>query len=306
MSGVINTGSFTKALWPGVNAWWGKAYAEFPTVYDKLFDKYQSVKAYEEDVGISSYGLAQVKPEGQSIAYDIEQQGFITRYIHATYALGFIITKEMFEDDQYAIVGEKRAKGLAFSARQTKEIVAHNIFNKAFAGAGNPTYGDGQVLISNAHPNVAGGTWSNLIGTAADLSEASLEQAFIDIKKFTNDRGLRIAVQPQSLIVPVEMEFEAYRILQSEGRPGTDNNDINAIKSMGKLPGGVTASPYLTDPDAWFIRTNAPEGLKYFERVSDSFDMDNDFDTDNAKFKFRARYSFGATDPRAIYGSPGA
>lgn len=305
MSGVINTGSFTKALWPGINAWYGKAYSEFPTIYDKLFDKHSSDRAYEEDVGISSFGLAQVKPEGSPISYDTEQQGFITRYQHVTYSLGFIVTKEMYEDDQYAIVGEKRAKGLAFSMRQTKELVGHSVYNKAFTGAGNPTYGDGTVLINAAHPNVAGGTWSNTLAVASDLSEAALEQACIDIRKFTNDRGLRIAVQPTKLIVPVELKFEAHRILKSDGRPGTDTNDTNALKDAGYF-NTVVDSPYLTDPDAWFIRTNCPEGMKYFERVGDTFDMDNDFDTDNAKYKARARYSFGATDPRAIYGSAGA
>lgn len=306
MSGIINTGSFTKALWPGVHKWYGLAYEEFETIYDKIFDKFTSEKAYEEEVGVSAFGLVQVKPEGAPMAYDIEQQAFITRYQHVTYALGFVITKEMFEDDQYAIVGEKRARALAFSARQTKDIIAANIFNNGFAGGGNPTYGDGQTLISASRPNFAGGTWANQIAVAADLSEAALEQACIDIRHYTNDRGLRISVIPEKLYIPVELEFEAARIMKSTGRVSTDLNDINALNSLGKLPGGIVASPYLTNPDAWFIKTNCPDGLKYFERVGDSFDMDNDFDTDNAKFKYRARYSFGMTDPRSIYGSPGA
>lgn len=304
MSGVINTGSFGKALWPGVNAWYGKAYNEFDVQYMKLFDKYSSRKNYEEDVGITSFGLAQTKPEGSPVVYDTEQQGFITRYRHIAYALGFIVTREAFDDDQYDVVAQKRAKGLAFSMRQTKEVVGANVYNRAFNGSF--VGGDGVAMIVNNHPNVAGGTWSNTPTVASDLSEASLEQAYIDIRKFTNDRGLRIAVQPQSLIIPQELEFEANRIMKSEYRVGTSNNDISALIETGHFSGAIVVNNYLTDPDAWFIRTNVQDGLKYFERVGDEFKEDNDFDTENAKFKAYGRYSFGWTDPRAIYGSPGA
>lgn len=300
---VMNSGSFAKALWPGVNAWYGKAYSEYPVEYTKLFDTYKSSKAFEEDVGVSSFGLAVVKPEGASIQYDSERQAFITRYSHVTYALGFIVTREAFDDDQYDIVGQRRAQGLAFSMRQTKETLAANVYNRAF----NSSYtgGDGKELLATDHPNFAGGTWSNELSTAADLSEAALEQACIDIAGFTNDRGLLIAVKPKTLIIPRQLMFEAKRILGADGRVGTNLNDPNALKAMGLIPEVVT-NHYLTDSDAWFIRTNVPEGMKYWERRGDSFDMDNDWDTENAKFKATARYSFGWTDPRALFGSPGA
>lgn len=302
---LINSGSFAKALWPGVNAWYGKAYDQYPVEFTHLFDKFTSTRQFEEDVGISGAGLLSVKTEGGPVTYDSERQTFTTRYVHVVYASGFIITREIMDDDQYDVVGKNKAEGLAFSARQTKEIIGANIYNRAFTGTGNPTYGDGTVLINASHPNFAGGTQSNLIATASDLSEASLEQASIDIAGFTNDRGLLIAVRPQSLIIPRQLMFEAKRILFSDGRVGTDNNDLNALKTMGIVPQVVT-NHFLTDTDAWFIRTDVKNGMKYFERNADSFDMDNDFDTENAKFKVRGRYSFGNTDWRAIYGSPGA
>lgn len=300
---VINSGSFAKALWPGVNAWYGKAYDEYPVEWDKLVDKFSSRRAFEEDVGVTSFGLAVVKPEGSPISYDSERQAFTSRYQHVVYALGFIITREMMDDDQYDVVGQRKAQGLAFSMRQTKEIVVANLYNRAF----NASYtgGDGVSMVNASHPNVAGGTWSNQIGTAADLSEAALEQACIDIAGFTNDRGLLIGVRPESLIISRYMPFEAKRILQTDGRVGTANNDLNAIKDMGMIP-KVVVNHYLTDADAWFIKTNVKNGLKLFERDADSFDTDNDWDTENAKFKARARYAVGWTDPRAIYASAGA
>lgn len=300
---VINSGSFAKALWPGVNAWFGKEYSEYSVEYDKLFDKYTSTKAFEEDVGVSSLGLAVQKSEGSPITYDSERQGFITRYQHVVYALGFVITREMMEDDQYDVVGQKKAKSLAFSLRQTKEVVAANVYNRAF----NSSYtgGDGKELLSNAHPNIAGGTYSNILATASDLSEAALEQACIDIAGFTNDRGLTIAVRPKCLIIPRQLIFEAKRILGTDLRVGTANNDLNALKTMGSVPEIIT-NHYLTDTDAWFIRTDVKDGMKYFERRADQFEMDNDFDTENAKFKATSRFSFGWTDPRALFGTPGA
>ncbi len=301
--GIITTASFGRSLWPGIRKWYGKAYDEFPVEWDKLFEKHTTRRAFEEDVGYSGFGLAIEKPEGESISYDSERQGFVTRYTPVTYALGFIITREAVEDDLYDVVASRKAQGLAFSMRQTKEIVGHNIFNEAFTGS---AYGDGVSLINSAHPNMAGGTWSNQLAVAADLSEASLEQAAIDIQGLQNDRGLKISVKPRTLVIPYQLEFEANRILKSVQRVGTNNNDINAIREMGMFPGGIVVSHYLTDPDAWFILTNAKEGLKYFERRGDEFGQDNDFDTENAKYKATARYAFGATDPRAIFGSPGA
>lgn len=300
---IINSSSFAKALWPGINTWYGKAYSEYPVEYTKLFEKHSSSRAFEEDVGVMSFGLAQVKPEGASIQFDTEKQAFITRYSHVVYALGFVVTREAFDDDQYDVVGQRKAQGLAFSMRQTKEIVGANVYNRAF----NSSYvgGDGVSMVNASHPNFSGGTWSNQIGTASDLSEAALEQAVIDIGGFTNDRGLLISVRPKTLIIPRQLAFEAKRILGTDGRVGTDLNDVNALKAMGLIQDVVT-NHYLTDTDAWFIRTDVPNGLKYFERRADAFDMDNDFDTENAKFKATARYSFGWTDPRAIYGSQGA
>ncbi len=300
---VITTSSFAKALWPGVNAWYGKAYNDYQTEWDKLFEKNTSKKAYEEDVGMSGFGLAAVKQEGAPIQYDTERQGFTTRYNHVVYALGFIVTREMFEDDQYDVVGQRKAKGLARSIRQTKEIVGANIYNRAF----NSSYtgGDGKEMCATDHPNVAGGTWANELATAADLSEAALEQAAIDIYAFTDDRGLLIAAKPKKLVIASANQFEAARILTADGRTGTDSNDPNVLKNKGIIPETVV-NHYLTDADAWFILTDVNDGLKYFERRADAFEMDNDFDTENAKFKATARYSFGWTDPRGIFGSPGA
>jgi hypothetical protein len=307
---VITTSSFAKALWPGVNTWYGDAYSQYPVEWDKLFEKNTSRKAFEEDVGGSYFGLASVKNEGAPVTFDSSRQGFTSRYNHVVYALGFIITREIYEDDLYDVVGKQKASALAFSMRQTKEIVGANVYNRAF----NTSYtgGDGATLIASAggggsssHANIAGGTWTNGVATAADLSEASLEQAVIDIASFTNDRGLKIAVRPKTLIIPKELMFEANRILKTDGRVGTDLNDINAIKTMGLIP-EIVVNHYLTDTDAWFIRTDVPNGLKYYERRGDEFGMDEDFDTENAKYKATARYSFGWTDPRAIYGSPGA
>jgi len=301
---LITSGTFSKALWPGVNTWWGKAYDEFPVEWTDLVDKYTSRKAFEEDVMVSSFGLAAIKPEGQSVQYDTEQQGFITRYTHIVYALGFQVTKEAVEDDLYDVVAEKRARELAFSMRQTKEIVVANLYNRAF----NASYtgGDGKEMIATDHPNVVGGTWSNELSTAANLSEAALEQAVIDISKYTNDRGLRIAVMPKSIIVPPDLMFEIERILKSQYRVGTANNDISAIVSMGKFPGGAKVNHYLSSTTAWFLRTNVANGLKLFERRADSFDEDNSFDNDTAKFKGSMRFSVGWTDPKAIYGSTGS
>lgn len=300
---IINSSSFAKALWPGVNAWYGKAYSEYPVEWTKLFEQFKSTRAFEEDVGVSGFGLAVVKPEGSAISYDSERQAFITRYQHVTYALGFVITREVVEDDQYDIVGQRKAQGLAFSMRQTKEIIAANVYNRAFTAA--YAGGDGKELLATDHPLFAGGTWSNELATPADLSEAALEQAHIDIAGFVNDRGLLISVRPKTLIIPRQLMFEAKRIVAPDGRPGTDTNDVNAMKAMGLVP-EVVVNHYLTDTDAWFLRTDVPHGMKYFERRGDNFDMDNDFDTENAKYKATARYSFGWTDPRGLFGSPGA
>ena len=303
MSGIITSSSFAKLLWPGLNSIYGKEYNDYPVEWDQLFEHNTSDRAYEEDLGLSSFGLASVKAEGAPITYDAERQGFTSRYSHVVYALGFIITREIYEDDQYGKVGAQKAKALARSMRQTKEIVGANIYNRAFSGS--YTGGDGVSLLNASHPNVAGGTFSNVMSVASDLSEAALEQAVIDIASFRDDRGLLIAAKPTQLIIPYQLQFEAARILTSDGRVGTDLNDPNVIKDKG-IFNKVTINHYLTDADAWFIRTNVNNSVKYFERRGDQFEMDNDFDTENAKFKATASYSFGWSDPRGLYGSQGA
>jgi len=299
----ITSGSFAKALWPGVNAWYGAEYDEHKVEYTDLFDTETSRRAFEEDMQQSGLGLGAVIPEGGAVSYDVAQQGFLTRYQHITYGLGFNITRNMVEDDQYDVIGKMRAQGLAFSMRQTKEIVGANIYNRAVTAG--YVGGDGVTLLNASHPNTAGGTWSN-ITTAATLSEGQLEDLTIDIMQATNDRGLNISLIADCLIIPPDLVYEADRILNSPLRVGTADNDLNALKNMGKFPGGVKVNHYLTSSTAYFIRTNARNGMKYYERRADDFSMDNDFDTDNAKYKATGRYSFGWTDPRALYGNMGA
>ncbi len=298
----INTGSWAKDLVPGVNAWYGQKYDEYPVEHLDIFDKNVSSRAFEEDVGAAMFGLAPVKTEGAAISYDNAEQAFIDRYTHVVYALGFIITEEMHDDGISMTVALRRAGALAFSLRQTAETVGTNILNRAFNSS--YTYGDGLELCSTAHVNQSGGTWRNELEVATDLSEASIEQACTDIAGFTNDRGLKIAVRPKSLHIPKELVFDAQRILESTLRPGVMDNDLNALKSLGMIP-EVKVNHYLTDVDAWFIKTDVPDGMKYFERKAPSFGEDNDFDTTNAKFKGSFRGSWGCTDKRSIFGSPG-
>ncbi len=298
----INTGSFGRALWPGIKNWYGKAYDEYATEYDKIFTEDKSTKQFEIDMSVSSFGLAIQRTEGAPVNYDTEQQGFEEKYTHAEFALGFIVTKVMYEDDQYNIVGQRKAQGLAMAMRQTKETVAANVLNRAFNTS--YTYGDGKELCNSARPNVRGGTWSNIISVAADISEAALEQACIDISKYTDDAGKKIQVKPVKLIVPTDLDFEVAKIMRSEFEVGTASNTVNVVR--GRFPMGYYVNHFLTDTDAWFIITDVKNGMKYYERVADEFDFKDDFDTDNAKYKARARYSFGSSDKRALYGSAGA
>lgn len=299
---IINTGSFGKALWPGVNKWYGDDYTQYPQEFMDIYTKETSRKAFEEDISVSNFGLMIQKAEGGAVSYDSALQGFVDRYTHVEMALGFIITKVMVEDDLYDVIGKKRAQALAFSVNQTLETLGANVLNRAFNNS--YTFGDGVELVSASHPNVAGGTWSNKIGTAADISEAALEQAYIDIAGYTDDRGKRIAVKPNRLIVPYTLDFDANKILRTEYEVGTNNNTVNLVRS--RFPGGVHLNHYLSDTDAWFIITDVKNGMKYFERRAPTFSMDDDFDTDNAKFKTTWRGSFGCSDKRAIYGSQGA
>lgn len=301
---VINTGSFPKALWPGLNAWFGLKYSEHEPEYTKLFDTFQSSKNYEEDVNATGFGLAPQKSEGANLIYDEHQQGYISRYTHVAYALGFKVTREEQDDNLYEEVAMKRTGALAFSMRQTKETVAANVYNRAF----NSSYtgGDGVELLATNHPLSGGGTFSNELSPAADLSEAALEDLIIQIHGATDDRGLKISLMPQSLIVPRQLWFEANRIMKSTLQNDTANNAVNVLKATNALPGGIVMNHYLTDADAWFVRTNAPEGMKHFERVAAKFEEDNDFDSKNACYSAYERYSFGFSDPRALYGSEGA
>jgi hypothetical protein len=300
---VISTGNHPKALWPGVHAFVMGEYNMHPTEYTEVFDMEKSKMAYEEDVETTGFGLAQVKSEGASTAYDSHTQGYTTRYTHVAYSLGYIVTREERDDNLYKSRSFKRGKMLSFSFRTTKEIVAANILNRAF----NASYvgGDGKELCATDHPSLAG-NWANELATPADLSEASLEDMLTLIGEATNSRGLQIALRGQKLIVPPALAFDAERILKSTLQNDTDKNAINAIKSMGFLPGGACTNHYLTDGDAWFVKTDAPNGMTGFQRTPFEFSQDNDFDTSNAKAKGYERYSFGWSDPRGLYGTPGA
>lgn len=303
MVGTINRGNHPAALWPGVKRWWGLEYNKFPTEYTDIFETLTSDKAYEEDVESSGFGLAPVKTEGGAISYDSHSQGPTQRYTHVTYGLGYIITREAIEDNQYDKLSRARTSMLAFSMRTTKEIIAANILNRAFNSS--YVYADGKELIATDHPGISG-AWSNELTTAADLAEASLEDMVIQLSAAKNQRNLPIAIRPRKLIIAPANMFEAKRILGSDLRVDTPNNDINALKAMGIFANGYSVNHYLDDPDAWFVLTDVPNGLTHYQRRAIDFDKDNDFDTENAKAKATERYSFGATDPRAIFGSAGA
>ena len=302
MTGTVNTGSVAKALQPGVNKWWGMGYGEHPLELTQIFDTENSTKAYEEDVQLVGTGLMPVVAQGAALTYDTLRQGYVQRYTHIKYGMGVIFTEEMLADKQYEL-GFKQARYLGFSARQTQETIGANILNRAFNSS--YAFSDGKELCATDHPNISGGMFRNELATAADLSHLALEQALIDIDDFTNDRGLKIAVNGVRLILPTALRFEGARILKSTGESGTANNDINAIKSESNL--SMAVNHYLTDADAWFIKTNCMDGMKRIVRKAVTAPVsDNDFDTGNAKFKSTFRESYGCTDPRGIFGSPGA
>ena len=305
MPGVINTGSHPKLLWPGIREIWGQTYDQHPTEYTDLYDVRNSTRAYEQDVQVTGFGLAPVKTQGGPVSYDSETQGWITTYAHIAYALGYIVTKEELEDNLYKEVSQRRAKANAWSCSQTVENVAAFLYNNAF----NTTYyttPDGVALISTAHVNATGGTFSNRLTTPADLSEVSLEDMSIQIMAATEDRGLRTAVMPRSLHIHPSEWYNANRILESVLQNNTNLNAVNVLKMTNAYPEGIKMNHYFTDPDAWFIRTNVPNGMTFFWRNKPQFDQDNDFDTKNAKAATYMRFSVGCTDPRSIYGSPGA
>lgn len=305
MPGVINTGSHPKLLWPGIKEIWGQIYDSHPVEYTDLYDIETSRQAYEQDVQITGFGLAPQKAQGAPIQYDSEMQGWVTTYLHIAYALGYAVTKEEIEDNLYKQVAERRTKANAFSMAQTIENVAAFLYNNGFTSTFFTTP-DGQPMISTAHVNVTGGTFSNRITTPADLSEASLEDLTIQIMDARMDRGLRISVMPTSLHIAPSEWYNANRILESVLQNNTANNAINVLKATNAFPKGIKLNHYFTDPDAWFIRTNIPAGLKFYWRNKPELDRDNDFNTKNALASSYMRFSVGITDPRAIYGSPGA
>lgn len=300
---TISTGSHPKELWPGVKAFFGATYNEHPMEYSQIFDEEGSEKAYEERVQHIGLGLAPVKAEGASVSFEDTNQGYVSRISNITYALGGIVTREAIEDGLYESIANRMARYIAFSIRQTLENVGANVLNRAF----NSAYvgGDTKELLATDHPT-SDGTQSNELAVAADFSEASLEDLLIQIMQATDTKGLKVSLVGQKLIIPVGLTFEATRVLESMGRSGTADNDLNALKALGALPQGVTTNHYLTDIDAWFVKTNAPEGLICQNRRAVEFTKDNDFDTENAKMKGTVRKGFGWGDWRCLYGSPGA
>lgn len=295
---VIYTGNHPKALWPGVKAWFGVGYGEHPEEWRDLFEVYSSGQAWEEDVEMSGFGLMPVKREGAPTTYTGQSQGPISRYTHVAYSMGFIVTYEELKDNKYEKVANSRAKALGFSKRQTKENIGANVYNRSEHTS--YTGGDGQVLCCTTHPSAVG-SQSNILATAADISEACLEDMIIQIMGATDYKGLKIALQPVSLHVHRNDWFEANRILKSTLQSNSANNDINVLKSTNALPGGIKMNHYFSDSDTVFIRTNCMDSMKCYQR--DSFDLqrDNDFDTKNAKAMTYDRYSFGWSDWRGVY-----
>lgn len=304
MAGIITTGSHPKLLWPGVHAVWGQVYDAYPTEYEDLYNWDESNKAYEQDVEVTGFGLAPIKPQGASGTFDSEVQGGITTYQHVAYSLGYIVTYEELRDNLYEEVASRRAKANAFSIHQTVENVAAFLYNNAFSTTYFTTW-DGVALCSTAHVNATGGTFSNALSPAADLSEAALEDMVIQIMGTQSDRGLLINIMPESLHVPRQEWFNANRILKSVLQSGTANNDVNVLRATNAFPKGILLNHFFTAPHAWFVRTNCPNGMTAFWRDRPDLQQDNDFDTKNAKALCYMRFSVGCTDPRGIFGSNG-
>ena len=301
---AISRAQLVKELEPGLNALFGLEYKRYEDEAAQIFDNESSDRAFEEEVMLSGFGTADVKPEGSGVQYDDAQETYTARYTHETVALAFALTEEAIEDNLYDRISSRYTKALARSMATSKQVKGANVLNNAFAASGY-NGGDGESLCGNAHPT-RNGTQANVPSTAADLSETSLEQALIDIAGYQDERGLKIAAQGQKMIIPKELQFTAERIMKSQGRVGTADNDINAIKAMGMVPQGYTVNHYLTDTDAWFIKTDVPNGMKHFVRAPLKTAMEGDFDTGNVRYKARERYSFGWSDWRGIYGNQGA
>jgi hypothetical protein len=303
---AISRAQLLKELLPGLNALFGLEYAKYGEEHKEIYETESSERSFEEETKLSGFAAAPVKNEGSAIAYDNAQEAWTARYTHETIAMGFSITEEAVEDNLYDSLSSRYTKALARGMAYTKQVKAAAILNTGFTGSGNPTYGDGQVLFSTAHPLVSGGTNSNRPSTGADLNETSLENAVIQIAGWTDERGLLIAAKPKKLVVPPSLMFVATRLLETELRVGTADNDINAIKNNGSIPGGYTVNHFLTDTNAWFLLTDVPNGLKHFVRTPLQNSMDGDFDTGNVRYKARERYSFGVSDSLGVFGSPGA
>jgi len=300
---VISRSQLLKELLPGLNALFGLEYGKYENEHSEIYETENSDRSFEEETKLSGFGAAPVKPEGQAINYDTAQESFTARYVHETIAMGFSITEEAIEDNLYDSLSGRYTKALARAMAYTKQVKAAALLNNGFT-----TFlsGDGVSLFNTAHPTVSGTTNRNRPSVDADLNETSLEQAVIDIAAYVDERGLLVAARPQKLIVPPSLMFVATRLLQTELRVGTADNDLNALKSNGSIPQGYRVNHYLTDPDAWFIITDVPNGMKHFVRAAMKTGMDGDFDTGNVRYKARERYSFGVSDPLGAYGSRGA
>ena len=300
---AISRAQLVKELEPGLNALFGLEYKQYGEQWTEIFDTESSDRAFEEEVMLAGFSNAAVKPEGQGVGYDDAQETFTARYTNETIALAFAITEEAIEDNLYDRLASRYTKALARSMASTKQIkgaaVLNNGFDNTYAG------GDGVALLSDAHPTLSG-TFRNELATAADLNETSLEQSLIDIAAMTDERGLKIAARGMKLVIPSALQFTADRLMKSEGRVGTADNDINAVRNMGMIPQGYTVNHYLTSAKKFFIKTDVPNGLKHFSRSPIKTTMEGDFDTGNVRYKARERYVFGVSDPRGIYGSPGA
>ena len=300
---AISRAQLVKELEPGLNALFGLEYKRYENQHAEIFDTENSDRAFEEEVMLSGFAQAQVKPEGSGVTFDNAQETFTARYTHETIALAFSITEEAIEDNLYDRLASRYTKALARSMANAKQVKGANVLNNGFDS--NFTGGDGKELFATDHP-ITGGTFRNELATAADLNETSLEQSLIDIAAFVDDRGLKIAARGLKMIIPSELQFTAERLMKSKGRTGTADNDINALANMGMIPQGYSINHYLTDTDAFFIKTDVPNGMKMFVRSPVKTTMEGDFETGNVKYKARERYSFGFSDPRGMFGSPGA
>ena len=301
---AINRAQLVKELVPGLHALFGLEYDRYENQHEAIFDTENSDRAFEEEVMLSGFGEAAVKGEGAAVSYDTAQEAWTSRYTHETIALAFALTEEAIEDNLYDTLSSRYTKALARSMSTTKQVKAANVLNNAFSSSF--VGGDGKELCATDHPTVGAGDLRNELATAADLNETSLEQALIDIADFKDERGLKVNASAVRLIIPPALQFVADRLMESQGRVGTSDNDINAIRNLGMISGGYTVKNYLTDTDAFFIKTDVPNGLKHFVRTPVSTSMEGDFETGNVRYKARERYSFGFSDWRGIFGSPGA